>query len=221
MESGPRWGKTNPYPGRVLAIEGLCHLENADDKDTVFTLPPPSPHFPIPNTRTRRVSCPDMPITTDSSTQRSGPAFLNPVLLQFRPDSGLPGVFQAADCTSGRSLVCCNTYDHRSITGLNTVRWHGMTHNGSGAQVCVEIDLGDSNITYLPGDALGIYPSNRPEVSCLPCVEVKAYGGPLRPMLCTAEKHWCLGIHASTGAGPAHLWRVCDPSPFGQEGRMG
>jgi len=63
VESGPRWGKNNPYPGRVLAIEGLCHLENADDKDTVR----------------------------------------------------------------------------------------------------VEIDLGDSNITYLPGDALGIYPSNRPE----------------------------------------------------------
>jgi len=28
----------------------------------------------------------------------------------------------------------------------------------------VEIDLGDSGITYSPGDALGICPSNRPEV---------------------------------------------------------
>ena len=28
----------------------------------------------------------------------------------------------------------------------------------------VEIDLGDSSLEYLPGDALGIYPQNAPEV---------------------------------------------------------
>lgn len=58
----PRWAKSRPYPGRVLAIEGLCHLESNADKDTIR----------------------------------------------------------------------------------------------------VEIDLGDSGLVYLPGDALGIYPSNRP-----------------------------------------------------------
>lgn len=31
------------------------------------------------------------------------------------------------------------------------------------AQFRVEFDLGDSGLTYIPGDALGIYPSNCPE----------------------------------------------------------
>ncbi len=30
--------------------------------------------------------------------------------------------------------------------------------------VAVQLDLGDSGLTYTPGDALGIYPSNDPEV---------------------------------------------------------
>ena len=30
-----RWGKNNPYPGRVVAIEGLCNISSTDDKDTV------------------------------------------------------------------------------------------------------------------------------------------------------------------------------------------
>ena len=32
----------------------------------------------------------------------------------------------------------------------------------------VEIDLGDSGLEYIPGDALGIYASNAPEVGRLP-----------------------------------------------------
>ena len=30
-----RWGKGRPYYGRVVAMEGLCNLSKADDKDTV------------------------------------------------------------------------------------------------------------------------------------------------------------------------------------------
>ena len=30
-----RWGKGRPYHGRVVAMEGLCNLSKADDKDTV------------------------------------------------------------------------------------------------------------------------------------------------------------------------------------------
>lgn len=30
-----RWSKTRPYFGRVAAIEGLCHISSADDKDTI------------------------------------------------------------------------------------------------------------------------------------------------------------------------------------------
>lgn len=33
--------------------------------------------------------------------------------------------------------------------------------------VCVEIDLGESGLRYEPGDALGIYPRNCPEVTLL------------------------------------------------------
>ena len=62
-----RWGKNRPYHGAVVAIEGLCNISSADDK---------------------------------------------------------------------------NTYR-------------------------VEIDLGDSSMEYLPGDALGIYPQNAPEVGML------------------------------------------------------
>lgn len=30
--------------------------------------------------------------------------------------------------------------------------------------ICVEVDLGDSALTYTPGDALGILPTNCPQV---------------------------------------------------------
>ncbi len=30
--------------------------------------------------------------------------------------------------------------------------------------VRMELDLGDSGISYLPGDALGLYPTNQPQV---------------------------------------------------------
>ena len=30
-----RWGKGRPYYGRVVAVEGLCTITSADDKDTV------------------------------------------------------------------------------------------------------------------------------------------------------------------------------------------
>ena len=60
-----RWGKARPYYGRVLAIDGLCTIRTADDKDTIR----------------------------------------------------------------------------------------------------VELDLGDSGLTYQPGDALGIYPCNSPKVT--------------------------------------------------------
>ena len=32
--------------------------------------------------------------------------------------------------------------------------------------VRVEIDLGDSGLQYTPGDALGVWPSNCPQVGC-------------------------------------------------------
>lgn len=32
----------------------------------------------------------------------------------------------------------------------------------------VELDLGDSGLEYVPGDALGIYPQNAPEVRSWP-----------------------------------------------------
>ena len=61
-----KWGKSRPYYGTVVAVEGLCQLASADDKDTIR----------------------------------------------------------------------------------------------------VEVDLGDSRLQYTPGDALGVYPLNCPQVCC-------------------------------------------------------
>ena len=72
-----RWSKSQPYMGRVVAVEGLCTLTSADDK--------------------------------------------------------------------------------------NTIR--------------VEIDLGDSGLQYAPGDALGVWPSN--------CPQVGAERGCVHPAACT------------------------------------
>lgn len=30
-----RWGKSRPFYGRTVAVEGLCQLASADDKDTI------------------------------------------------------------------------------------------------------------------------------------------------------------------------------------------
>ena len=30
-----RWGKSRPFYGQVVAVEGLCNLASADDKDTI------------------------------------------------------------------------------------------------------------------------------------------------------------------------------------------
>ena len=30
-----RWGKQRPYYGTVVAIEGLCNIASAEDKDTI------------------------------------------------------------------------------------------------------------------------------------------------------------------------------------------
>ena len=47
----------------------------------------------------------------------------------------------------------------------------------------VEFDLGDSGLAYLPGDALGIYPTNSTKVrSHCPC-------GSMRPNLMRAATH--------------------------------
>ena len=30
-----KWGKSRPFYGEVVAVEGLCQLASADDKDTI------------------------------------------------------------------------------------------------------------------------------------------------------------------------------------------
>ncbi len=30
-----RWGKSRPFHGQVVAVEGLCNLASGDDKDTI------------------------------------------------------------------------------------------------------------------------------------------------------------------------------------------
>lgn len=56
-------------------------------------------------------------------------------------------------------------------------------------QVRVEIDLGDSGMTYTPGDALGICPSNRPEVQHC-CVSGLWFSVSLIVLHCTMSGFW-------------------------------